>query len=131
MTPEQWRTIGEVFDRAVLLPAGERTAAVDRECATDDEVRSEVASLLASHQAAGGFQGTAADIEIQAKEVLRLQQRIKEILTYHTGQSMDRIARDMDRDFFMSAEIGKEYGIVDDIIGVTPVSQGQGGDGTA
>lgn len=55
MTPEQWRTIGEVFDRAVLLPPGERTTTVDRECGSDDEVRGEVASLLASHQAAGGF----------------------------------------------------------------------------
>jgi ATP-dependent Clp protease protease subunit len=88
-------------------------------------------STIMIHQAAGGFEGTAADIEIRAREILRLQQRIKEILAYHTGQPMERIARDMDRDFFMSAESGKEYGIVDDIIGVTPVSQGQGGDGTA
>src|SRR3954451_17381040 len=88
-------------------------------------------STIMIHQAAGGFEGTAADIEIRAREILRLQQRIKEILAYHSNQSMDRIARDMDRDFFMSAEMGKEYGIVDDIIGVTPVSQGQGGDGTA
>jgi ATP-dependent Clp protease, protease subunit len=88
-------------------------------------------STIMIHQAAGGFEGTAADIEIRAREILRLQQRIKEIVAYHSGQDMDRIARDMDRDFFMSAEMGKEYGIVDDIIGVTPVSQGQGGDGTA
>jgi ATP-dependent Clp protease protease subunit len=88
-------------------------------------------STIMIHQAAGGFEGTAADIEIRAREILRLQQRIKEILAYHTGQPMERIARDMDRDFFMSAESGKEYGIIDDIIGVTPVSQGQGGDGTA
>jgi ATP-dependent Clp protease protease subunit len=88
-------------------------------------------STIMIHQAAGGFEGTAADIEIRAREILRLQQRIKEIVAYHTGQPIDRIARDMDRDFFMSAESGKEYGIVDDIIGVTPVSQGQGGDGTA
>jgi ATP-dependent Clp protease protease subunit len=86
-------------------------------------------STVMIHQAAGGFEGTAADIEIRAKEILRLQQRIKEILAFHTGQDMDRIARDMDRDFFMSAEAAKEYGLVDDIIGTTPVSQGQGGDG--
>ena len=60
-----------------------------------------------------------------------MQQRIKEILTFHTGQEMERVARDMDRDFFMSAEAAKEYGLVDDIIGTTPVSQGQGGDGKA
>src|SRR5919106_2325828 len=65
------------------------------------------------HQAAGGFEGTAADIEIRAKEILRLQQRIKEILAFHSGQDMDRIARDMDRDFFMSAEAAKEYGLGD------------------
>ena len=76
------------------------------------------------HQAAGGFEGTAADIEIRAKEILRLQQRIKEILSFHSGQEMDRIARDMDRDFFMGAEAAKEYGLVDDIIGTTPVSTG-------
>jgi ATP-dependent Clp protease, protease subunit len=76
------------------------------------------------HQAAGGFEGTAADIEIRAKEILRLQQRIKEILSFHSGQDMDRIARDMDRDFFMGAEAAKEYGIIDDIIGTTPVSTG-------
>jgi ATP-dependent Clp protease protease subunit len=94
-------------------------------------------STIMIHQAAGGFEGTAADIEIRAREILRLQQRIKEILAFHTGQAMDRIARDMDRDFFMSAEAAKEYGLVDEIIGTTPVSQGQageaptGGDGTA
>ena len=93
-------------------------------------------STIMIHQAAGGFEGTAADIEIRAREILRLQQRIKEILAFHTGQAMDRIARDMDRDFFMSAEAAKEYGLVDEIIGTTPVSQGQAGeaptgDGTA
>ena len=76
------------------------------------------------HQAAGGFEGTAADIEIRAKEILRLQQRIKEILSFHSGQDMDRIAKDMDRDFFMGAEAAKEYGLIDDIIGQTPVSTG-------
>jgi ATP-dependent Clp protease protease subunit len=88
-------------------------------------------STIMIHQAAGGFEGTAADIEIRAREILRLQQRIKEILAYHSNQDMERIARDMDRDFFMSAEAAKEYGLVDEIIGTTPVSQGQSGDGTA
>ena len=88
-------------------------------------------STVMIHQAAGGFEGTAADIEIRAREILRLQQRIKEILAYHTSQPMDRIAKDMDRDFFMSAEAAKEYGLVDEIIGTTPVSQGQSGDGTS
>ena len=81
-------------------------------------------STVMIHQAAGGFEGTAADIEIRAKEILRLQQRIKEIISFHSSQDMDRVARDMDRDFFMSAEAAKEYGLVDDIIGTTPVSSG-------
>src|SRR6266511_3036941 len=65
-------------------------------------------STIMIHQAAGGFEGTAADIEIRAREILRLQQRIKEILSYHTGQPLERISRDMDRDFFMSAGAAKE-----------------------
>jgi len=86
-------------------------------------------STVMIHQAAGGFEGTAADIEIRAREILRLQQRIKEILSFHTGQTMERIQRDMDRDFFMSAIAAKEYGLIDEIIGTTPASQG-GGTGT-
>ena len=55
MTPQQWQAVGEIFDQAVLLPPGERTALVDRACGSDEELRGEIASLLASHQAAGGF----------------------------------------------------------------------------
>jgi len=77
------------------------------------------------HQAAGGFEGTAADIEIRAKEILRLQQRLKEIISFHSGQDVDRVARDMDRDFFMGAQQAKDYGLVDEIIGTTPVSTGE------
>ena len=84
-------------------------------------------STIMIHQAAGGFEGTAADIEIRAREILRLQQRIKEIIAFHSGQETDRVARDMDRDFFMSAEMAKEYRLVDEIIGTTPVSTGSGG----
>ncbi len=69
------------------------------------------------HQAAGGFEGTAADIEIRAREIIRLQNRIREILVLHTGQPMERIARDSDRDFFMTPEQALEYGIIDHIIG--------------
>jgi ATP-dependent Clp protease protease subunit len=78
------------------------------------------------HQAAGGFEGTAADIEIRAREILRLQQRIKEILSYHTDQPLERISHDMDRDFFMSAQAAKDYKLIDEIIGTTPASQGTG-----
>src|SRR5919202_1112115 len=83
-------------------------------------------STVMIHQAAGGFEGTAADIEIRAREILRLQQRIKEILTFHTGQGIERIQHDMDRDFFMSAQAAKEYGLIDEIIGTTPASTGAG-----
>src|SRR3954469_22964500 len=60
------------------------------------------------HQAAGGFEGTAADIEIQAKEILRLQNRIRELIVHHTEQPMERVARDSDRDFFLTPEQAKE-----------------------
>jgi ATP-dependent Clp protease protease subunit len=77
-------------------------------------------STVMIHQAAGGFEGTAADIEIHAKYILQLQQRIKEILAYHCNQPIEKISRDMDRDFFMTAEMAKEYGIVDEIVGRAP-----------
>jgi ATP-dependent Clp protease protease subunit len=69
------------------------------------------------HQASGGFEGTAADIEIRAREVLRLQTRLREILQQHTGQSMERIIQDSDRDFFLTAEQALDYGIIDQIVG--------------
>jgi ATP-dependent Clp protease, protease subunit len=69
------------------------------------------------HQASGGFEGTAADIEIRAREILRLQNRIREIIQLHTGQPMDRVSHDSDRDFFMTPEMALEYGIIDQIIG--------------
>src|SRR5437867_9485217 len=69
------------------------------------------------HQASGGFEGTAADIEIRAREILRLQNRIREIIQLHTGQPMERVAQDSDRDFFMTPEQALEYGIVDHVIG--------------
>lgn len=68
------------------------------------------------HQPLGGTQGQATDIQIHAKEILRLKDRLHEILMHHTGQPRDRIERDTDRDFFMSAEEAVEYGIVDKVI---------------
>jgi len=68
------------------------------------------------HQPAAGFEGTAADIEIQAREILRIHHQLRDILAHHTGQPPERIARDMSRDFFMSAEDAREYGLVDQII---------------
>ena len=68
------------------------------------------------HQPWGGAQGTASDISIQAKEILRMKDRLNEILARHTGQKLEKIAADTDRDFFMSAEESKAYGLVDEVI---------------
>ncbi|MDI6852785.1 MAG: ATP-dependent Clp endopeptidase proteolytic subunit ClpP [Deltaproteobacteria bacterium] len=68
------------------------------------------------HQVMGGFSGQASDVDIQAKEILRLREELNQILARHTGQDMDKIARDTDRDFYMSGEQAKEYGIVDEVI---------------
>ena len=83
-------------------------------------------STIMLHQAAGGFEGTAADIEIRAREILRLQQRLREILQIHTGQPMERIIHDVDRDFFMPPEMAIEYGIVDQLIGKTDLTAANG-----
>lgn len=68
------------------------------------------------HQPWGGVQGVAADISIQAKEILKLRDRINEILAQHTGQSLEKIQKDTDRDYFMSADESKDYGLVDEVI---------------
>jgi len=68
------------------------------------------------HQPMSGMSGQAADLEIHAKEVLRLRERINQILVQHTGQSMERVTHDTDRDFYMDAQAAKEYGIVDEIL---------------
>lgn len=70
------------------------------------------------HQPWGGTQGAASDISIQAKEILILRDKINDILSNHTGQNVDKIKKDTDRDFFMSADEAKEYGIVDEVIKV-------------
>ena len=68
------------------------------------------------HQPAGGSEGQASDIEIYAKEIVHMRERLVEILARHTGQDSDRIRADSDRNFFMSAEEAKEYGIIDEVI---------------
>ena len=68
------------------------------------------------HQPIGGTQGQASDIEIQAREILRLKARLNEILAFHTGQPVDVIERDTERDFYMSAEQSVEYGLVDQVL---------------
>ncbi len=73
-------------------------------------------SRVMIHQPAGGFQGQASDIEIHAKEILFLKQRLNEMLAHHTGQAIDKIERDTDRDNFLSAAAAVEYGIVDKVL---------------
>ena len=73
-------------------------------------------STIHMHQPMGGAQGQAADIEIAAREILRLQDRIRTVLSLHTGQPYDKIARDTDRDYYLNAEQANEYGIVDEVL---------------
>ncbi len=68
------------------------------------------------HQPAGGFQGQATDIEIQAREILRTKESLDTIMAKHTGQDIERIRRDTDRDFYMTGQEAKDYGLVDDVI---------------
>ncbi|MEA3369384.1 MAG: ATP-dependent Clp endopeptidase proteolytic subunit ClpP [Candidatus Ratteibacteria bacterium] len=68
------------------------------------------------HQPWGGVQGQAADISIQAKEILRLKDKINQLLVKHTGQKLEKIIKDTDRDFFMTAEEAREYGLIDSVI---------------
>jgi ATP-dependent Clp protease protease subunit len=73
-------------------------------------------SRVMIHQPSGGFQGQASDIEIHAKEILYLKQRLNELLSKHTGQPVDTILRDSDRDNFLSAEDAMKYGVVDQVL---------------
>jgi ATP-dependent Clp protease protease subunit len=73
-------------------------------------------SRVMIHQPSGGFQGQASDIEIQAREVLYLKKRLNEMLAKHTGQPIEAIERDSDRDRFMSAEDAVKYGLIDKVL---------------
>ena len=79
-------------------------------------------SRIMIHQPLGGYQGQASDIEIHAKEILNTKQRLNEILARHTGQDVEKVRQDTERDKFLSAIEAKEYGIVDDVI--TPRKEG-------
>lgn len=68
------------------------------------------------HQPLGGVQGQATDIDIQAREILRMREELNKILVNHSGQTLEKVQRDTDRDFFMTAAQAKEYGIIDDVI---------------
>ena len=73
-------------------------------------------SRILIHQPLGGFQGQATDVEIQAKEILRMREELNQVLTRHTGQPLKKIEKDTERDFFMTGEQAREYGIVDKVI---------------
>lgn len=73
-------------------------------------------SRIMIHQPLGGFQGQASDIEIHAREILKIKGRLNELLAYHTGQPLERLEKDTDRDNFMGAEDAKAYGIVDQVL---------------
>jgi ATP-dependent Clp protease protease subunit len=84
-------------------------------------------SRVMIHQPLGGFQGQASDIDIHAREILTMRQRLNEILAHHTGQAIETIARDTERDNFKSATASKEYGLVDDVLERRPEDSIQAG----
>ena len=85
-------------------------------------------SRIMMHQPSGGAQGTAADIKIQADEILNLKKILTKLFSKHTGQSLDKVARDSDRDHFMSADEAKKYGLVDEVVeSLKDVEPGKGG----
>ncbi len=90
---------------AVLLAAG-----------TDGKRYALPHARILIHQPHGGAAGQAVDIEIQAKEIIRMRNLLEEILAHHTGQSVERVRKDSDRDFIMSAEEAKEYGVIDEVL---------------
>jgi len=90
---------------AVLLAAG----TAEKRCALPH-------SRILLHQPMGGFQGQATDVGIHAKEIIRMREDLEQILVQHTGQSLDRVHADCERDFFMGADQAAEYGIIDKVI---------------
>jgi ATP-dependent Clp protease protease subunit len=83
-------------------------------------------SRIMIHQPSGGAQGQAADIEIQAQEILRMRQRLNEIFQHHTGQALDVIEKAVERDNFMSPDEAKAFGLIDQVISDRPTSFGRG-----
>ena len=73
-------------------------------------------SKILIHQVSGGFQGQATDIEIAARETIALKRRLEEIIAQHSGQEIEKISKDMERDYFLTAQESQEYGIIDRVI---------------
>ncbi len=86
-------------------------------------------STIHMHQPMGGAQGQASDVEIAAREILRLQDKLRTILSDNTGQPYDKIAQDTDRDYYLTPEQALEYGIIDEILGVGGDEEGEGDGG--
>jgi ATP-dependent Clp protease, protease subunit len=90
-------------------------------------------SRILLHQPMGGFSGQAADIDIHAREILKTKERLNRILAKHSGQSMDKVQEDIDRDFYMTASESKEYGILDQVIesrATMAIAEGKGNGGS-
>ncbi|WP_027966770.1 ATP-dependent Clp endopeptidase proteolytic subunit ClpP [Halomonas halocynthiae] len=104
--------IGQAASMGALLLAG--GAAGKRYCLPN--------SRMMIHQPLGGYQGQASDIEIHTREILGIRDRLNQILAHHTGQKIDTIARDTDRDNFMNGEQAVEYGLIDAVLDKRPVS---------
>ena len=98
--------IGQAFSMGAFLLAG---GAAGKRAALPN-------ARVMIHQPLGGFRGQASDIQIHAQEILKIKQTLNERLAFHTGQSIERIEKDTDRDNFMSAEEAKAYGLVDDVL---------------
>jgi ATP-dependent Clp protease, protease subunit len=73
-------------------------------------------SKILIHQVSGGFQGQGTDIEIQARETISLKRRLEEIIAQHTNQPMEKVSKDMERDYYLNAEDAQQYGIVDHVV---------------
>jgi ATP-dependent Clp protease protease subunit len=86
-------------------------------------------SRILIHQPMGGYQGQATDIDIHAKEIIRMRQDLNKILASHTGQKMTRIQKDTERDYFMSAVEAKKYGIIDKVLNKRPTVEEEFKDG--
>src|SRR5207248_1181616 len=77
-------------------------------------VDDQIANLI--HQVSSGFQGQATDVEIQARETINMKRKMEEIISEHSGQSLEKVSKDMERDYFMTAQEAQEYGIIDTVV---------------
>ena len=88
-------------------------------------------STIHMHQPMGGAQGQASDIEIAAREIIRMQDKIRQVLSDHTGQPYEKVARDTDRDYYLNAEQAMEYGLIDEVLATAQPENGASEDGAS